>query len=251
MPTRDAILIPCDEPATPAPTRRQRQQRRRQGTGQHERAVVHGQSGHDAFPQAPGADEGRHRGRAHVDHRRRLGAGQQHRARQGQLHPPQRLAGVRPSARAARVRPRGTPANPAWVLRTMGSSAYTNSASKAGQKPMAPSKAIKKASSASVGTVCSTPTAPSSHAAQRGRAQAHTPNGTPTPSASSSEPNTSARCYQRQAVGACASAGQPSARCRNSCVRPMPQRAPGSRRQVGERAQRPGARRLLSRTASA
>ncbi len=135
---------------------------------------------------------------------------------------------MRPSESAARPSSPGTVRRPTRVLRTIGSSAYRNSAISAGTSPMLPTIAIRNASSASDGTVCSTATTaeqrrrrPAASARRRCRA------GRRAATASPSEPNTSSRCSPsrrpksgaktrsirvgRALSGACACDGAPAA----------------------------------------
>jgi len=80
------------------------------------------------------------------------------------------------------------------VFRTIGNSAYRNSAINAGRTPMRPVIAIRKASSASEGIVCTTLTAPRASCPTRGTFAASTPSGTPTATDAASDANVSTRC---------------------------------------------------------
>ena len=77
-----------------------------------------------------------------------------------------------PSASDASFKPAGTSARPVQVLRTIGSSAYSVSATSAGPVPMTPISEISTASIASDGIVCNTLVAPSTHGAP-GAARRH------------------------------------------------------------------------------
>ena len=107
-----------------------------------------------------------------------------------------RWRAVRPSAVPASLRPAGTSARPVQVLRMMGSSAYSVSATSAGNVPMRPSSEINTASRASAGTVCSRPVAPSTRARAPACGATHTASGTPTATARPTDKATRLRCCQ-------------------------------------------------------
>ena len=104
-----------------------------------------------------------------------------------------RVPGGSPRASADSRNAPGIPVSPAWVLRTIGSRLYTNSAASAGTAPM-PNSGIMNTRSASVGTVCTMPTAPSTPIPRRGRRAARTPSGIATRTAARSDTPTSRRC---------------------------------------------------------
>ncbi|MNT30049.1 hypothetical protein D3C72_1658230 [compost metagenome] len=93
-------------------------------------------------------------------------------------------------------KPCGTCKMPVHVLRTMGSSAYTNSATSAGTVPIMPSTGIKIASKASEGTVCSTPTKASTVCRSGAENAASTPSGMPIRHAKATDNNTRVTCWR-------------------------------------------------------
>ena len=99
-----------------------------------------------------------------------------------------------PSASAACRIPAPMPSKPACVLRTIGRSAYRNSAISAGHVPIVPTSAMRKANSASDGMVWITPTTPRIGCAAQRSFAAATPSGTPSATLAASETKTSSRC---------------------------------------------------------
>ena len=95
---------------------------------------------------------------------------------------------------AASIIPRGIWASPTWVLRTIGSSAYSVSAMNAGTTPMRPVIGIRNASRASDGIVWMTPVTPKTSGAVGRRRAASRPNGMPIAQLAASAANTSPTC---------------------------------------------------------
>lgn len=87
-----------------------------------------------------------------------------------------------------------TPLSPVTVLRTIGSSEYSASATTTGIVPMLPSSASRSAYIASEGTVRISPHTLSAHARGRGLRYTATPSVNPTTAPMSKPTSTTARC---------------------------------------------------------